>query len=562
MTRRDKTHNDAARRRDGLGVQSKMSHHHPKLFDFMQEREAIMQEVVGRVLRVHTRSARVSRDRHLDFVLNEAAFLEMQRLEKGRSRQDLHGFEFWHGLARSLGKASEQQKIEQLRALVQAYCEDVAGKFTPAVYKFATSVLPMALGFAFNAHSFDSMFKNFKSLSERVIVQGHLETLRRLSEVGTLVVVPTHSSNLDSIVVGWGLEASGLPPVTYGAGKNLFSHPLLSFFMQNLGAYRVDRRLRHTLYKDVLKAYSEVLLERGYHSLFFPGAGRCRSNVVEQHLKLGLMGTALTAYTNNMMAARPKPKIFICPMTINYHLVLEAETLIAEHLRQDGGARFIIDDDEFSDVKKVAKFMLKTMSMEYTLHMQFAPPLDPFGNPVDASGDSLDPHGRPIDTARYLWVNGRVQADAKRDAEYTRECGRAVAQAFKRNTVAVSTSFLSFALFQVLQELYAGMDLYRLLQVTRGELLPFEVIYQRAERLRAALKAKAHAGGILLARDVEQLEIPVLVERAAKIFGMYHPVPVVQRRANGLEVSHPNLLHFYSNRLAGYGLEDAQEMTR
>lgn len=534
-----------------------MTQSHPKLFDFMQEREAIMQEVVGRVLRHHTRSARLSRERHLDYILNEAAFLEMQRLERGRSRQDLHGFEFWHGLARSLGKASEQQKLDQLRGLVQAYCQDIAGKFTPAVYKFATSILPVALGFAFNAQSFDSMFRNFKSLSERVTVQGEVETLRRLTEIGTLIIVPTHSSNLDSIVVGWGLEACGLPPVTYGAGKNLFSHPLLSFFMSNLGAYRVDRRLRHALYKDVLKAYSEVLLERGYHSLFFPAGGRCRSNVVERSLKLGLLGTALTAYTNNLMSARPKPKIFICPMTINYHLVLEAETLIAEHLRQDGGARFIIDDDEFSDLKKVTKFVLKMMSMEYSLAMQFAPPLDPFGNPVNANGDSLDPHGRPIDTERYLWVNGRVQPDAKRDAEYTRECGRAVGDAFSKNTVTVSTTFLSFVLFQSLRDLYPGMDLFRMLQVSRGELIPFEVIYRLADKLRSSLLAKSRTGKILLAKDVEQLDIPVLVERAAKILGMFHPIPVVQIRANGLEISHPNLLHFYSNRLVGYGLEDA-----
>ena len=70
--------------------------------------------------------------------------------------------------------------------------------------------------------------------------------------------------------------ARGLPPTTYGAGKNLFSNPFISFFMRNLGAYRVDRRLRFELYKDVLKEYSTVLLEHGYHSLFFPGGTRCR----------------------------------------------------------------------------------------------------------------------------------------------------------------------------------------------------------------------------------------------------------------------------------------------
>ena len=73
---------------------------------------------------------------------------------------------------------------------------------------------------------------------------------------------------------GFGLMRAGLPPTTYGAGKNLFTNPFISFFMRNLGAYRVDRRLRFELYKDVLKEYSTVLLEHGYHSLFFPGGTR------------------------------------------------------------------------------------------------------------------------------------------------------------------------------------------------------------------------------------------------------------------------------------------------
>ena len=52
--------------------------------------------------------------------------------------------------------------------------------------------------------------------------------------------------------------------------------------MHNLGAYRVDRRLKHGLYKDVLKTYSCVLIERGYHSLFFPGGTRSRIGGVER----------------------------------------------------------------------------------------------------------------------------------------------------------------------------------------------------------------------------------------------------------------------------------------
>src|SRR5690606_28370227 len=118
------------------------------------------------------------------------------------------------------------------------------------------------------------------------------------------------------ISAGWSAYRSGLPPVTYGAGKNLFTNRILSFFMHNLGAYRLDRRIKHELYKTVLKTYSLVILERGFHSLFFPGGTRSRSGQIEQHLKLGLMGTGLEAYINNLRKGKDKPNIYLLPMTI------------------------------------------------------------------------------------------------------------------------------------------------------------------------------------------------------------------------------------------------------
>jgi glycerol-3-phosphate O-acyltransferase len=527
----------------------------PKIFQFMGEREKILREVAGRVVAQKIEEARASRAHSLEYVLNEAAYLEMERLERGASRLDLRPYSYWQSLARTVGRADEAEKIRILRELVELYSRDIVGKFTPTVYRFATKVLPVGLSLLFNAQSLETLRHGFKGLAERIILEGEIDTVRRLADRGTIIVVPTHSSNLDSIVVGWALWEADLPPVTYGAGKNLFTNPFISFFMHNLGAYKVDRRIRHTLYKDLLKTYSEVLLERGYHSLFFPGGTRSRSNRVERKLKLGLLGSALSAYTRNLLASRPRPRIFICPLTINYHLVLEAETLIFDHLRQDGGARYIIEDDEFSDLGRILRFLFKTMSMEETLYLRFAPPLDPFGNPVDAEGESLDPHGRRIDPARYLWVDGQVKADRDRDAEYTRECGRAVIKSFVANNVVVSTSFLAFALYQHLEERHPGLDLYRLLRVAKGERIPWDEVRCGAERLLGVVRSLAAAGKLRLSRDLAGLPSSELCEKAAAVLGMYHTTPVIVRLADGIEVRNPDLLYYYSNRLRGYGIE-------
>jgi glycerol-3-phosphate O-acyltransferase len=527
----------------------------PKLFQFMGERDEILREVAERALAEKLEEVRHSKTRSLEYVLNEVACLEMERLERGSSKLDLRPYPYWHSLARTVGRADEAEKVRILRELIEIYCRDVAGRFTPNVYRFATTVLPVGLGVLFNAQSLGALQHGFRGLAERIILEGEIDTVRRLSELGTIIVVPTHSSNLDSIVVGWALWEAGLPPVTYGAGKNLFTNPFLSFFMHNLGAYKVDRRIKHTLYKDLLKTYSEVLLERGYHSLFFPGGTRSRSNLVERKVKLGLLGSALSAYTRNLLAGRPRPKIFICPLTINYHLVLEAETLIFDYLRQDGGARYIIEDDEFSDFGRILRFLLKTMSMEETLYLRFAEPLDPFGNHVDPNGESLDPHGRKVDPERYLWVGGEVKPDRDRDAEYTRECGHAVVQAFSSNTLIVSTTFLAFALFRYLEEEHPGQDLYRLLRVAKGERVPWSEVRRRAEELLAVVRELAAAGKLRLSRDLAGLPTSELCEKAARVLGTYHTTPVVARLEDGLELKHPNLLYYYANRLRGYGIE-------
>ncbi len=533
-----------------------------RIFQFMDEREAIIAEVAQRVF-AETMAGADRPDHGIEYVLNEAAYYEMQRLEKGSSKLDLRPYGYWQEVARVAGRPDVEARKRILRELSEAYSRDVAGKFTPAVYRFATRLLPVGLSALFNAQGLGRLgapgdvIKDFRRLSERVIIEGAVAHLRQLAEIGTLIIVPTHSSNMDSIAVGWSLEEAGLPPVTYGAGKNLFTNPLTSFFMHNLGAYKVDRRIRHGIYKQVLKVYSQVLLERGYHSLFFPGGTRCRSNDVERDLKLGLLGTSLAAFTNNVRERRARPKIFICPLTINYHLVLEAETLIEDYLRQDGGARYIIEDDEFSDLSKVGRFVMKTMGMEYTIYMRFGEPLDPFGNPVDLAGISRDPHERPIDIERYLQVGGEVVSDPSRDRVYTQACGKAVANSFRSNTVALSSHVLSFALLGALRDAYPSLDIFKLLRVARGELVPYETLLRRLDRLQKALRKLARARRIHLSHSVERLAPQELADHGADVLGMYHTRAVVQSAANGLEIGNPNLLLFYANRLNGYGLEDA-----
>ena len=95
------------------------------------------------------------------------------------------------------------------------------------------------------------------------------------------------------------------------------------------------------------------------------------------------------------------------PATITYQIVLEAETLIDDYLRDEGQRRYIIDDDEVSRPARVAQSS-RAPDMDGQIHVRFGRALDPFGNEVDDEGRSCDPHGRVVDARRYVFdADGR-----------------------------------------------------------------------------------------------------------------------------------------------------------
>ena len=519
------------------------------IFQFNQHRDDIQREVVERVRSSFATFGGTEAPKSYQLALNDAAFHEIRRLEQ--SRQQPERLEKWRAMARRLGKASDESLEEELVSLARFYTGDVVGNFNPRVYRFASSVMPVGLGVLFNTTDVASGLRSMRDLSRRIRVEGELDLIRSLTEKGTLVVVPTHSSNLDSIVLGWSLLESGLPPCTYGAGKNLFNNPLLSFFMHNLGAYRVDRRIKHALYKSVLKTYSQVLLERGYHSLFFPGGTRSRSGHVDQKLKLGLLGSALTAYADRLRRGDRRP-IYIVPVTINYPLVLEAETLVHEHLKAEGQARYIIEDDEFSKVRRIVHYAIKVMALETTLVIRYGTPLDIFGNPVGPDGRSRGPDGTPLDAARYLCRDGELVADPARDAEYTRQLGRAVAAAFQRETVVLPTNFVGWLLFERERRAAPRLDLFALLNTTSGDRLPLASLCADAERIRGRLRELEQSGELRLDATVRDAPALELLDSALATFGMYHARAAVERQGDAVVVREPKLLHYYGNRLDAF----------
>ena len=514
------------------------------IFGFNAARTTIVEDVVHRI---------TTQTRDPLLVLNEAAYLETRRLHRSHSPELAE----WRYLASHLGRMSDAELRDKLRVYAERYAWDVAGNFDGRVYKFASKAMAPLLGALMSPRAtLRNLHQSFDltALDGRILVQGPREHIRKLTEIGTVVYTPTHLSNLDSVVFGFAIERAGLPPAVYGAGKNLFTNPVLSYFMHNLGAYRVDRRLRHSLYKDVLKTYSTVMLERGYHSLFFPGGTRSRSGGVERKLKLGLAGTAIEAFVRTTVKGRTQP-VFFVPATINYLLTLEAETLIDDFLQEEGKARYIIEDDESTRVSRVASFMNKLLGLDAACVIRFSRPLDCFGNYVDDEGRSHDNRGRIVDAKTYVTGrDGKPALDPVRDAEYTRELGDKIVDAYRRDTVVMATHIVAACAFERLRRAVGKADLFAVLRhrddvaVSRAELA------EDVDVMLARIGVLEDHGEIAVGPTLKGKKGDAVVDEALRAFAGYHTQEVLAPRGAELVLRDTRLLFYYQNRLAAHGL--------
>ena len=209
---------------------------------------------------------------------------------------------YWKGIQARLLEIDyeDKEKAKEAEELIllditMRYADEIAGNFKKSYYRFAQRFVTFGFARLLNAarvKGLMALFSKQLDLHDKLHVVGETEHLRKLATKGTIVMVPTHFSNLDSILIGWAIQHLGLPPFIYGAGLNLFNIKILSYFLNSLGAYKVDRRKKNALYLETLKSYSNRAIQRGCHSLFFPGGTRSRSGEIEKNLKMGLLSNS------------------------------------------------------------------------------------------------------------------------------------------------------------------------------------------------------------------------------------------------------------------------------
>jgi glycerol-3-phosphate O-acyltransferase len=189
--------------------------------------------------------------------------------------------------------------------------------------------------------------------------------------------------------------------------------------------------------------------------------------------------------------------------------------------------------------------------------VRFGRPFDPFGNDVDDDGESIDRAGRRVDPSTFVrGASGEVTDDDQRDAEYTRELGRRLGQAFPALTVLHPTNLVARALYDRVCAAAGTRDIYRLLRAPAAALaVPVSAVAADVDRLRDRFAENPAWGAIHPAHARAPSE--AVVDDAVRGLGSYHTRPALVRRGDDLVASDLKLLFYYQNRTGHVPVEAA-----
>jgi len=503
----------------------------------------------------------------IDDLLDKTIYLEQLRSKNNPWKVDpADDKRYWIELEKEIELAKtvddkEDQLDRIIDRVINRYNEEIVGNFKMKTFKFSRNFLHAFFKKLLNPTTIGGktrIWGNRDQVKQKIKLHGHVDEMRSVFQKGTVVIVPTHFSNLDSVLIGYALDAVvGVPASAYGAGLNLLDNEIVAYFINRLGAYRVDRRKKNPIYLECLKSMASFSLQKNVNQIFFPGGTRARDGRLEDKLKLGLLGSLVEAQRHSI-TDNSDNKIYVVPLVLNYHFVLEAKSLIDQYLRSTGKEKYTKSKDAGKSSGKLMKFIWSIISKQSDIELSFGQPMDVFGHPVDLEGNSLDKHGNVIDISGYFKLDGEVQTVYQREKVYTKLLGEKIVESYKINNVVLSSHLVAFAAFRILLNKHAELNLYDVLNIpVVGFEIEKELFLKVVKKMQTTLKKMEKQYKLRLS---EALLLPTeeLIEDGLKHLGLYHPQKVLKVRKDGVLISENfRLLYYYHNRLDSYQLEQS-----
>jgi len=401
---------------------------------------------------------------------------------------------------------SNEQYQELLKRIVNRYAEEIPGNFNPKTFQFARKFLTKLFGAIYNPwykkDQNNIWWGNRAQVLDKFKVTGPIEKIQKLFDKTSVVVLPTHISNLDSPLIGYGIEMmTGLPAFSYGAGLNLYDYELAAYYISRLGAYTIDRRKRNAIYLNTLKQFSVLSLLKDLNTVFFPGGTRSRSGAIEDNLKYGLMATMIESQNINFKKGLNK-KIMVIPLVVSYHFVLEAEELISQHLRKTGKANYI--SSRKKKKQSISNLIQRFLKSDSEVYLSFGEPLDVFGNQLDENANSIK-NGQVIDIKEHFMSGGEVTMNKQRNDVYTRVLSKKIIEEYKSNNIVLSSHVVNYVGFKLAEKMYSELDFYTLISINPNQIeISSSEFLSMTDQVINELKAMERSGELKLSQALHQ----------------------------------------------------------
>jgi len=246
--------------------------------------------------------------------------------------------------AREIARA-EGKSFEKIMKRAEKYADEIAADYRITYIEFLSLLLSWVWNNIYSGFSVD--------------MKG-LERVKAAVRKGSVILMPSHKSHLDYLVLSYVFYQNDLPCPHIAAGVNLSFWPLGHIFRRS-GAFFIRRTIRgQKLYATVFSTYLRKLLREGYVQEFFLEGTRSRTGKLLQP-KLGMLSMELDAFGEGVAE-----DLQLVPISITYEKIVEESS----YTKELGGGRK--EKEGFLGLLKSRRFLKKKYGRVY---IQFAPPL-------------------------------------------------------------------------------------------------------------------------------------------------------------------------------------------
>ena len=200
-----------------------------------------------------------------------------------------------------------------VRRTAARYLKEIAAKHSPMMIDIFAQLARSAAIRGYDALRFD---------------QEKIEEIRKLAQQHSVVFLPSHKSNLDHVVLFHVLHEDGMPPSHTAGGINMNFFPL-GPLARRAGIFFIRRSFGdNEVYKFVLRAYIDFLIEKRFPLEWYIEGGRSRSGKMLPP-RYGMLSYVVDSYRRGK-----SEDVILIPVSIAYDQISE----VGDYSREERGA--------------------------------------------------------------------------------------------------------------------------------------------------------------------------------------------------------------------------------